>query len=71
MSCALLSAFMHVCMLIITVGTDRKSWESKDWHVDKDCSEEHTARPIVLHLSFCLPVLDQSGMGGTKGIVCS
>lgn len=66
-----MTAVVNVCVLIITQGTDREGWESQDWHADKDCSEQQTARPIVLHLSFCLPVLDQSGMGGTKGILCS
>lgn len=70
MSCELCRAkCLHVCMLIITRGTDRENWDSKDWHVDRDCSEQQTARPIVLHLSFCLPVLDQSGMGVTRGML--
>lgn len=59
----------YVCMLIITAGTNRGSWESKDWHVDNVCSKQQTAWSIVLNLSFCLPVLDQCRMGGTEGIL--
>lgn len=58
-------AVVHVCMLIIIRGAEEEGWESQDWRVDKNCSEQQTARPIVLNPSFCLPVSDQSGLGGT------
>lgn len=65
------TAGVHSCMLAVTLRTDRGSWESQNWHADKDCSEEQTARPIVPCLVFCLPVADHSGLGWTKGIFCS
>lgn len=65
------TAGVHACMLTVTLRTDRGSWESQNWHADKDCSEEQTARPIVPRLVFCLPVADHSGLGWTEGIFCS
>lgn len=49
--------------------TDRECWESWDWHGNKDCGAEQTVRPIVSHLVFWLPVVLQSGLGGTEGIL--
>lgn len=55
-------------MLVTPVRTDRVLGELGTGTVTKTGAEQ-TLRPIVSHLAFWLPVVLQSGLGGTEGIL--